>query len=510
MPTVIDSFIVTLGLDPTNFTKGQKEAAKRTLESQDKVKKSTELLTKSVVDAGKALGTLFLGFEGFRGAVGFLGNLNASNAALGRTAGNAGVAVHELDMWGKAAELAGGKAEGMQAAFTALSQGITDFQVNKTVSPMLQLLQRLGVGIYDAEGKVRSKADIFGDLGNQLRKLPREQAHNLAAGYGINDDALNLLLKTRTEYDAILAKANDAANITEKQTKAAEELQGAWRGVKQEIEAGANSVLNMTGALTPALEGLGGMLQSLNRNDQELDKEIERHGGGLVGYFKSRLGIGDDEADANDAAAARVAEATASANAYRRFKNKAPGGDLGLKLQYKNNPGNVKAVGGESFMTYETLAKGIAAASRQLDIYKNRDHVNTIEGIVKKYEGKDAPGNHNNIEAYISDVAKDTGIDRSKPLSDSDRARVLQAMFKHEGSGKIPLETIQAAIGATPGAQGGNTTQIANNGGPSNSVSIGEITVNTAATDADGIAVALGSSLARKNLLGQANVGMVQ
>ncbi len=41
MATVIDKLIVSLGLDPSDFTKGEKEVAASVIQTKDKVKQAT-------------------------------------------------------------------------------------------------------------------------------------------------------------------------------------------------------------------------------------------------------------------------------------------------------------------------------------------------------------------------------------------------------------------------------------------------------------------------------------
>ena len=91
MPTIIDSLIVKLGLDASNYKKGREQAERETGETTRKVKGASEDISKSLLEVGRNIAGLFLGFEAASGFTKFLGNLNAGEASLGRTAKTAGL-----------------------------------------------------------------------------------------------------------------------------------------------------------------------------------------------------------------------------------------------------------------------------------------------------------------------------------------------------------------------------------------------------------------------------------
>ena len=95
MATVIDSLVVLLGLDASNYKKGREQAQKETGETARKVQAAADDISKSLLDVGKSVATLFLGFETASGFGKWLANLNSGEAALGRTAANIGMSAHE-------------------------------------------------------------------------------------------------------------------------------------------------------------------------------------------------------------------------------------------------------------------------------------------------------------------------------------------------------------------------------------------------------------------------------
>lgn len=99
-----------------------------------------------------------------------------------------------------------------------------------------------------------------------------------------------------------------------------------------------------------------------------------------------------------------------------------------------NNPGNLRipnsSVGFQQFASPEA---GLRAMARQLRLYQNRDHLDTIEGIVNKY----APASENDVKSYVGDVAKRTGFGAGQHLDLNDNATLgalIAAMTKHENA----------------------------------------------------------------------------
>lgn len=97
-----------------------------------------------------------------------------------------------------------------------------------------------------------------------------------------------------------------------------------------------------------------------------------------------------------------------------------------------NNPGNLRVPGSTSgFQHFANPELGIAAMARQLRLYENRDHLDTLAGVISKY----APASENDTAAYIGDVSKRTGFGSNQHLNLNDSgtlAQVLAAMVAHE------------------------------------------------------------------------------
>ncbi len=177
-----------------------------------------------------------------------------------------------------------------------------------------------------------------------------------------------------------------------------------------------------------------------------------------------------------------------------------------------NNPGNLNFAGqagatkeasaGGRFAVFGNMEQGVAALVRQLQLYASRG-IDTITAIVQKY----APSSENNVPAYIAALVKATGIDPNKKLDLGDLSTLtplLKGIVAHEnGAGYVSDAQINAgARMAAPAARyGGNTN--------SSEVRINQMTIQTQATDAAGIARdAAGAFRAYPLIVPQANTGV--
>jgi hypothetical protein len=214
-------------------------------------------------------------------------------------------------------------------------------------------------------------------------------------------------------------------------------------------------------------------------------------------------------AASSPAAASPVA---AQPNQPRGIRNFNPG-----NLNFANQSGATLEAGpGGRFAVFRTMEEGIKALAQQLQRYGSRG-VDTIRSIISKF----APPNENNTKAYIDSVVKKLGVGAEEHLNLKDPA-VLKALISaittvEVGAGKIKESQISAGlaldpsltVGAGTSAAGGATTNNSSNASnTSHQTTIGTVTVNTRATDANGIARSIGPAISQYSYVAQANTGL--
>jgi len=121
---------------------------------------------------------------------------------------------------------------------------------------------------------------------------------------------------------------------------------------------------------------------------------------------------------------------TGAANVGGQSAGNAPG--TGTAADRRNNPGNLRNVGGQGFQTFGSTEEGFRAMAHQLQLYGQR-HNDTIQGIISKW----APSSENNTAAYIANVAKKTGFSSTEHLNLNDPtvlSKLMVAMAQQEGT----------------------------------------------------------------------------
>ncbi len=115
----------------------------------------------------------------------------------------------------------------------------------------------------------------------------------------------------------------------------------------------------------------------------------------------------------------------------------------------RNNPGNLREPGKtKGFASFDSVDDGVRAMDHQLQLYANRDHLNTIRGMVSKY----APSSENDTDGYIRYLEKATGFKSDQRLDMSDpntRAIVEAGMIQHESPNFKELDTKQVLAAIT-------------------------------------------------------------
>lgn len=154
MATVVDSLIVTLGLDPSDFDKGSKQAAAAFLKTRDAAKAAGKDIEDSSKFASSAIDRITKSALGFFGVLlgansikDFVAGVVSSNVALGNLSANLGISAQELARWQNAAATVGDTADGAAGAIHAASDQLVGLRTNAISLPptLLRLFGQSGV-----------------------------------------------------------------------------------------------------------------------------------------------------------------------------------------------------------------------------------------------------------------------------------------------------------------------------------------------------------------------------
>lgn len=242
MATVVDALVLTLGLDPSSFVKGQKEAQQSHKKFKESIVSESKEVEKSAIAASEGISKItkevlgLLGvFTGGKAIKDFIADITKTDAAAGRFAKNFGVSASTLDAWGHVLQRNGGTAEDATASFQSMNDSLNEIAVTGTTG-MLQFLYKLG-GV--SKTTIRTNAGVvvlFKDLATALHKVA-ETSPSLAHYYGMqithNEAMTSLLMQGNGALQEQLDLVTKLGLENEKDAEAAKRRQTIFSDLAQ-------------------------------------------------------------------------------------------------------------------------------------------------------------------------------------------------------------------------------------------------------------------------------------
>lgn len=480
--TIIDKLVVELGLDPKQFTKGQKEAAAAIIDTEKKTSESAAKMVSSLRRVAVEFAGLFLAVKSFKDVVGWMKELNEETRQLGFDSRNSGESAATLKDLGNAAEIAGGKAEDATATVLGLQKAIFSAQHGLGWSDQLTEFQRLGVDTGANTGQMRPILDILRETSKALAEQFPDKAQRFQETQvlGLPGGIANLVGQGEGYFDKQMAIQRSIPQVTPGQTQAAQNLTQSYDVLKQRIEAIGRQVLT---AIEPALEhlfkGIGDFLQ---KHTGDISQGIQT----FLGWFS-----GDGPQHFIDAI-------TAAAEAALNFAKAASGGKDVIRHPL-NTAGKLLGAFGEAAHNANQSAR---ISGEEQDAEKKY-------GLPAGFLSSAGVPAHNS-PGMAEQIAQRLGEIRSQEVAEDDpnwlqALDTLNQQFQNASLAPDP-DAAQAVNGAdsSPGARaviagGKPTADTGSRGGAGGvSLSIDTLNVNTQADDADGIAGAITGAMNRK------------
>jgi hypothetical protein len=300
MATVIDSLVVTLGLDPKAFKTGSaqartdlkatsEEATKRAKEMEASGKVAAQYFSKIRNEALALLGVFTAGM----GIKNFVEHTIIGAAGLGRLSQNLGISTERLSAWQRVAEDAGGTAEGMTAQLKESQKTISQFKMGQS-SESLQWFFRMGgktSDLKDGNTYLMARSKII----SEIFKTDPGRAQLVASQMGISEDQFNLLKQGPAVVQAQVAAMEKLSAVSAEDARQADELRKKWLGVERTFSLVGIKVVE---ALMPAFDTLIGYIKQLGDWVVSHKDDIANWVSGAVDAIKHFTKIADDAAQA--------------------------------------------------------------------------------------------------------------------------------------------------------------------------------------------------------------------
>lgn len=281
--TVIDALLVTLGLDTSQFRKGQQEVS----DDLKKQREDAKNTAKEMAEQGKKAASFFssiktelLALTGVTvtagGLISFVKSTTSGLMDLSIQSKALGLSARELDGWSKSAEAAGSSAEKISASLQGFQGAIQGARVGDYSSSIFG-------GLAQLNALTGQNFDVWGQDASSLAKTSLDALRKISdpnlrrqVGLSLGFDDATLQRNQEGKFLPDVDRLTKSSGITEASTKGAKEFTAAWAELGQNLDTVKNQIYV---GLIPTIRDLNGLLiewSSGNAKSSSFFKELKR------------------------------------------------------------------------------------------------------------------------------------------------------------------------------------------------------------------------------------------
>ncbi|MGX7665687.1 lytic transglycosylase domain-containing protein [Klebsiella pneumoniae] len=281
--TVIDALLVTLGLDTSQFRKGQQEVS----DDLKKQREDAKNTAKEMAEQGKKAASFFssiktelLALTGVTvtagGLMSFVKSTTSGLMDLSIQSKALGLSARELDGWSKSAEAAGSSAEKISASLQGFQSAIQGARVGDYSSSIFG-------GLAQLNALTGQNFDVWGQDASSLAKTSLDALRKISdpnlrrqVGLSLGFDDATLQRNQEGKFLPDVDRLTKSSGITDASTKGAKEFTAAWAELGQNLDTVKNQIYV---GLIPTIRDLNGLLiewSSGNAKSSSFFKELKR------------------------------------------------------------------------------------------------------------------------------------------------------------------------------------------------------------------------------------------
>ncbi|HBQ0505887.1 TPA: lytic transglycosylase domain-containing protein [Klebsiella pneumoniae] len=281
--TVIDALLITLGLDTSDFRKGQKDVSDDLKKQREDAKKTA----KEMAEQGKKAASFFssiktelLALTGVTvtagGLMSLVKNTTSGLMDLSIQSKALGLSARELDGWSKSAEAAGSSAEKISASLQGFQGAIQGARVGDYSSSIFG-------GLAQLNALTGQNFDVWGQDASSLAKTSLDALRKISdpnlrrqVGLSLGFDDATLQRNQEGKFLPDVDRLTKSSGITDASTKGAKEFTAAWAELGQNLDTVKNQIY---AGLIPTVRDLNGLLiewSSGNAKSSSFFKELKR------------------------------------------------------------------------------------------------------------------------------------------------------------------------------------------------------------------------------------------
>lgn len=300
--TVIDALLVTLGLDTSDFRKGQKDVSDDLKKQREDAKKTA----KEMAEQGKKAASFFssiktelLALTGVTVTAGGLMSLVKSTTSglmdLSIQSKALGLSARELDGWSKSAEAAGSSAEKISASLQGFQGAIQGARVGDYSSSIFG-------GLAQLNALTGQNFDVWGQDASSLTKTSLDALRKISdpnlrrqVGLSLGFDDATLQRNQEGKFLPDVDRLTKSSGITDASTKGAKEFTAAWAELNQSLETTKNQFYTF---LIPYVRDFNVVLRDLSNWMKSHPEEMKQKVDAFFGAIESGAKMADKAAQA--------------------------------------------------------------------------------------------------------------------------------------------------------------------------------------------------------------------
>ncbi|HHT2411177.1 TPA: transglycosylase SLT domain-containing protein [Klebsiella michiganensis] len=300
--TVIDALLITLGLDTSDFRKGQKDVSDDLKKQREDAKKTA----KEMAEQGKKAASFFssiktelLALTGVTvtagGLISFVKSTTSGLMDLSIQSKALGLSARELDGWSKSAEAAGSSAEKISASLQGFQGAIQGARVGDYSSSIFG-------GLAQLNALTGQNFDVWGQDASSLAKTSLDALRKISdpnlrrqVGLSLGFDDATLQRNQEGKFLPDVDRLTKSSGITDASTKGAKEFTAAWAELNQSLETTKNQFYTF---LIPHVRDFNVVLRDLSNWMKSHPEEMKQKVDAFFGAIESGAKMADKAAQA--------------------------------------------------------------------------------------------------------------------------------------------------------------------------------------------------------------------
>ncbi|MEX4786434.1 lytic transglycosylase domain-containing protein [Klebsiella pneumoniae] len=300
--TVIDALLVTLGLDTSDFRKGQKDVSDDLKKQREDAKKTAKEMAEQGKKAAAFFGSIkteLLALTGVTvtagGLMSLVKNTTSSLMDLSIQSKALGLSARELDGWSKSAEAAGSSAEKISASLQGFQGAIQGARVGDYSSSIFG-------GLAQLNALTGQNFDVWGQDASSLAKTSLDALRKISdpnlrrqVGLSLGFDDATLQRNQEGKFLPDVDRLTKSSGITDASTKGAKEFTAAWAELNQSLETTKNQFYTF---LIPYVRDFNVVLRDLSNWMKSHPEEMKQKVDAFFGAIESGAKMADKAAQA--------------------------------------------------------------------------------------------------------------------------------------------------------------------------------------------------------------------